>query len=155
MFKGVIGIISLQQGAYMQNNDKNKNDITVGSKLGHYTIMTEPYSVIPEGKKYGRLMIDCLCDCGTKVTILKTNLESVGKIKHYACKSCVKKLKAPMGYRDPKTYYRTHGETKTPLWVVWTKIRGRVKNPTGKTSVMLVLLYVKNGIITKTFEIGL
>jgi len=104
------------------------NNIDIGSVIGEYTVLVNPYKNIGSNE----LVVDCKCSCGTVVPVNKHNLRQVGKIKHYACDPCVQKLKDPMGYRDPSTYHITHGETKTPLYAVWSKMRSRVANPTGK-----------------------
>ena len=96
-----------------------KRSDLAGKKFGKLTVLEPAFT------KYGKLHWKCLCDCGNfsyvNTQYLKNrNTQSCGCLKSEVAKRIFSKLNT------------THGETKTRLFNLWTRIKDRCyreKNP--------------------------
>lgn len=71
--------------------------------------------------KHGRVMWYCVCDCGGNITTTQNRLSS-GRVKSCGC------LLKEMHITGLINRYSTHGMTNTPIYVVWSKMKGRCNN---------------------------
>lgn len=94
-------------------------DIT-GMKYGMLTVISRADDYIHNGRKY--VMWNCVCDCGNHKSISASNLMS-GRSKSCGCQVGV----------SASLMKKTHGETDTKLYYVWSSMKSRCynKNSTG------------------------
>lgn len=91
-----------------------KNVLSIGTKLGDWTIIGAPFRNIKS-----RLYYPCKCECGTEKNVRDDGLIS-GKSKR--CNICQNIKSAP--YRSTK-----HGKYKTDTYVIWCGMKQRCLNP--------------------------
>lgn len=88
-----------------------------GHRFGRLTAMSE------SGRhKNGRVLWECLCDCGNTVNIASNNLHG-GNSKSCGC------LKKESSTERGKKLLTTHGLSKTPEYGAWKNIIQRCNNP--------------------------
>lgn len=91
------------------------NDLT-GIKFGRLTVKERGEDQIsPSGRH--RVMWDCICDCGNKVSVHTDNLTN-GKSNSCGC------IRKEMMSKKQKT----HGDTNTRLYGIWSAIKARCYN---------------------------
>jgi len=89
------------------------------------------------GKRYGRLTVLrregsnrwfamwlCRCDCGKEVRVIGRNLRAGNS---NSCGCFRKEASAILGRKS-----RTHGMTRSPMWISWIAMRARCMNPHNK-----------------------
>lgn len=99
-------------------------DLT-GLRVGRLTV------IAPAGKRGGRRVWQCKCDCGNETSVLTTSL-STGRTK--SC-GCYQKERA-------SETFKKHGECGTRLYKIWSNMIQRCSNEKNDS----FLLYGANGI---------
>jgi hypothetical protein len=90
--------------------------IHIGEKFGRLTLMEEVESLY--NNKIRRFL--CECDCGNKKLIHLTNLKS-GDTKSCGC----------LNIEISKQRNRTHGDSNSPEYQTWKRMKRRCDNPKG------------------------
>lgn len=95
---------------------KTMTNLTILSKVGKLTIISEPYRKfpLPTSKKL-RTFVDVNCECGITKSVQVFNL----KYGYYSSCGCEKHRRAISGFR------KTHGLNNHKLHRVWVKMRER------------------------------
>lgn len=94
---------------------KLKNDLT-GRKFGRASVIGRAPN------RGGRVAYFCRCDCGNEFITLGQHLTG-GRTRSCGC------LNHEMAAIRMKSQATTHGESKTPLYVMWKGMRQRCTNP--------------------------
>ena len=75
-----------------------------------------------ENSKTGKVMWNCLCNCGKSITVSRSNLRS----GHTQSCGCVKRTQTGSRMRALHT---VHGGTQTRLFRIWDSMKGRCYRP--------------------------
>lgn len=89
----------------------------MGQRFGRLVVTGES-----EERRNGKVMWDCICDCGTRCKVRSCHLVN-GHTKSCGC------------YSSEKTteMNTTHGETHTRLHSIWASMKTRCNNPNSKS----------------------
>lgn len=106
------------------NRDNNYNDkCIIGEKFGRLTVLG--YA----GKtKSGHSLVRCMCDCGTEKIVSRSNLVT-GNTTSCGC----------FRSKYVSEHKRTHGETRTRLYRVWSGMRERCQRCQNKNHISYYL----------------
>lgn len=93
-------------------------EIKCGERFGRLTIVREVKALILDDRR--RRAFEVKCDCGNVFIRALNLLRSRGSIQ--SCRECSQRLNS-----------RTHGQSKTPTYRIWSDMRKRCENPACKS----------------------
>lgn len=96
------------------NEKHSKTPLPVGEKFGRWTVVN------PDAgrSKSGNRLVQCKCDCGNEGVVI------AAKLKNGWSTSC-----GCFSADNQRDLHITHGQSKTPTYNIWCKIRDRCHNP--------------------------
>ncbi len=108
--------------------DIRKRIAQIGDKENRLTVMAEPFKR-PESNRPKAWYVRCLCTCG-KETVTTERAFFNGGTKSCGCLRNEASVRNGDKHRHKGwTKSRTHGESKSLLYGLWTQMKGRCTNP--------------------------